>query len=49
MKGTMKYGQLIIRVSNRNTSKITTYKARKLIIISRRKDPWKITAASNIE
>jgi len=29
--------------------KMTTYKARKLIIISRRKDPRKITAASNIE
>jgi len=25
---------------------ITTYKARKLIIISRRKDPWKIAAAN---
>jgi len=29
--------------------KITTYNARKLIIISRIRDPRKITAASNIE
>jgi len=29
--------------------KMTTYKARKLITVSRMKDPRKITAASNIE
>jgi len=45
----MKYGQLIIRVNNGKPAKIKTYKARKLIITFRRKDPWKIRAASNIE
>jgi len=45
----MKYGQLMITVSNGKSAKIKTYEARELIITFRRKDPWKIRAASNIE